>query len=259
MKTTTFLLFILINAILFAQNKNPESTELYSPVPPIVTPGEGNKPPSDAIVLFDGSNCDQWENAKGNSIEWVLADGCMKVKPFTGDIRTKRGFGDCQLHIEWLCPSGPVEKNVLFNEAQRKEQGFGNSGVFFQGKYELQIFDSYNYPLYHNDKPIYTNGQAGSIYKQVIPLVNACKKPGEWQSFDVIFMSPRFSENGRVAIPGRITVLQNGVLVLNNFEIQGEIKYIGAPEYKAHNLKEPIMLQDHGDEVSFRNIWIREL
>jgi hypothetical protein len=255
LKKITFLLLLLIQATLFAQQKTPESTELYSPVPPVVTPGENTKPPSDAIILFDGKNFDQWVGIKGNSVPWTLAEGCMTVKPGSGDIKTKRAFGDCQLHIEWRCPSSEGKKDPASN----KEQGFGNSGILLQSRYELQVFESYNYPVYHNGKPIYTNGQAGSIYKQVIPLVNACRKPGEWQTFEIIYMAPRFSDNGRVTIPARITVIHNGILIINNAEIQGSISYIGLPEYKVHGLKEPLSLQEHGDEVSYRNIWIREL
>ena len=248
-KIRTFLIFSLIQVTLFAQQKTAESTELYVPVPPVVTPGEGNRPPSDAIVLFNGLNFDQWESDKGGSVGWTLSDNCMTVKPGSGNIKTKRDFGDCQLHIEWRCPS----------EVPENGHGFGNSGILLQSRYELQVFDSYNNPVYLNGKPIYANGQAGSIYKQVIPLVNACKKKGEWQIYDIIYMAPRFSDNGRVAIPARITVIQNGILILNNSEIQGEMTYIGLPEYTPHRLKEPLSLQEHGDPVSYRNIWIREL
>ena len=253
MKRIIFLLLPLIQVTLFAQQKTPESTELYSPVPPVVTPGDCNTPPSDAIILFNGTNFDQWISNKGNAVPWSLVEGCMNVKPGSGDIITKRAFGDCQLHVEWRCPSVSDKTEI------GREQGFGNSGILLQSRYELQVFDSYNYPVYHNDKPIYTNGQAGSIYKQITPLVNACRRQGEWQTYDIIYQAPRFSENGRVAIPARITVIHNGILIINNGEIQGAMTYIGLPEYKAHGLKEPLSLQEHGDEVSYRNIWIREL
>lgn len=253
MKRIIFLLLTLIQVTLFAQQKTPESTELYSPVPPVVTPGEGINPPSDAIVLFNGSDFDQWESIKGSPVGWILSDGCMTIKPGSGDIKTKRAFGDCQLHVEWRCPS------VTGKTETGREQGFGNSGILLQSRYELQVFDSYNYPVYHNDKPIYTNGQAGSVYKQITPLVNACRKQGDWQTYDIIYQAPRFSDNGRVAIPARITVIHNGILIINNAEIQGSMSYIGLPEYKVHGLKEPLSLQEHGDEVSYRNIWIREL
>jgi len=244
MKRLTFAgLLFLFGAITFAQQqKNPESTELYQPVPPVVTPGEGSRPPSDAIVLFDGTNLNEWTNAKGESAAWTVADGCMTVKPGTGIIQTKRGFGDCQLHIEWRSPV------VVTGDGQ----GRGNSGVFLQNRYELQVLDSY-------ENKTYSNGQAGSIYKQSIPLVNACRKPGEWQTYDIIFQAPRFSENGRIAVPARITVLQNGIVIQNNTEIRGTTPYIGLPEYITHSMKEPISLQDHGNLVSYRNVWIREL
>jgi hypothetical protein len=232
-----------ITAFLFAQEqKTPISTELWQPIPPVVTPAEGTQPPSDAIVLFDGTNLDNWTNEKGGPAGWTVADGCMTVKPGTGIIKTKQGFGDCQLHIEWRTPS------VVKGEGQ----GRGNSGIFLQSRYELQVLDSY-------DNKTYTNGQAGSIYKQSIPLVNVCKKPGEWQTYDIIYRAPRFNESGRTVIPARITVLQNGVLIQNNVEIWGNTEYIGSPAYTAHPLKEPLTLQDHGDLVSYRNIWIREL
>ncbi len=244
MKRMSIAVTLLVTGSLaFAQQqKNPESTELYQPVPPVVTPGEGTKPPSDAIVLFDGTNLNEWINDKGEPAGWTVADGCMTVKPGTGIIKTKRGFGDCQLHIEWRSPV------VVTGEGQ----GRGNSGIFLQNRYELQVLDSY-------ENKTYVNGQAGSIYKQSIPLVNVCRKPGEWQSYDIIFLAPRFSENGRVAVPARITVLQNGVVIQNNTEIRGTTPYIGLPEYIPHGMKEPISLQDHGNLVSYRNVWIREL
>ena len=253
LKRIALLLLSLIQYALIAQVKTPESTELYSPVPPVITPGEGINPPSDAIVLFNGSDFDQWESIKASPVGWILSDGCMTIKPGSGDIKTKRAFGDCQLHVEWRCPS------VTGKTETGREQGFGNSGILLQSRYELQVFDSYNYPVYHNDKPIYTNGQAGSVYKQITPLVNACRKQGDWQTYDIIYQAPRFSDNGRVAIPARITVIHNGILIINNAEIQGSMSYIGLPEYKVHGLKEPLSLQEHGDEVSYRNIWIREL
>ena len=236
-------LLTLITISVFAQVKpNPESTELWEPVPPVVTPGENNKPPSDAIVLFDGTNLSEWTNIKGEAAGWTVADGCVTVKAGTGSIKTKRGFGDCQLHIEWRAPS----------EVKGEIQGRGNSGIFLQGRYELQVLDCYN-------NKTYTNGQTGSMYKQSIPLVNACKKPGEWQVYDIIYTAPRFSENGRIAIPGHITVLHNGIVIQNNTEIRGTTEFIGSPRYIPHSMKESLLLQDHDNPVSYRNIWIREL
>jgi hypothetical protein len=244
MKKINSLLFLMcISLAAFAQGKKtPESTELWEPVPPVVTPGAGTAAPSDAIILFDGTGLNEWTNDKGEAAGWIVADGCMTVKAGTGIIKTKRGFGDCQLHIEWRSPA----------EVKGEGQGRGNSGIFLQNRYELQVLDCY-------DNKTYSNGQAGSIYKQTIPLVNACKKPGEWQVYDIIYMAPRFSEKGRVAVPARITVLHNGVLIQNHVEIRGTTPFIGQPEYIPHGMKEPLSLQDHGNPVSYRNIWIREL
>lgn len=236
------LIFSLISMGIFGQQKNPQSTELWEPVPPVITPGNATAPPSDAIVLFDGTNLNEWTSANGSAAGWTLADGAMTVKAGSGDIITKREFGDCQLHIEWRTPA----------EVKGEDQGRGNSGIFLQSLYELQVLDSY-------ENKTYSNGQAGSIYKQSIPLVNVCRKPGEWQTYDIIYTAPRFSENGRVSVPGRITVLQNGVLIQNNTEIRGTTEYIGSPRPVVHGMKEPIKLQDHGNPVSYRNIWIREL
>jgi hypothetical protein len=241
LKLLTFL-FLIISMTMQAQRREHEVTDVWEPVPPVVTPGTGTAPPSDAIILFDGTSFDNWVNRDGNAVEWELKDGAMTVKPGTGDIRTKQGFGDVQLHIEWRTP------DVIKGEGQ----GRGNSGVFLMGRYEVQVLDNYN-------NPTYPNGQAGSVYKQHIPLVNACRPPGEWQTYDIIFMAPRFNEQGRVTHPATVTVIHNGVLVQNNVEIWGTTEFIGLPQYKKHSMREPIRLQDHGDLVSFRNIWIREL
>lgn len=225
-----------------AQKPEHEVTEIWEPVPEVVTPGIGTAPPSDAIVLFDGKNFDQWEKPDGSEVEWTIDNDAMTVAPKTGDIQTKQGFGDMQLHLEWRTPS----------EVKGEGQGRGNSGVFVMGRYEIQVLDNY-------ENKTYPNGQAASVYKQTIPLVNACRKPGEWQTYDIIFTAPRFNEKGRVVHPARVTVIQNGVLVQNNVEIWGATEFIGLPSYKKHSMKEPLRLQDHGDLVSFRNIWVREL
>src|ERR1044072_2933276 len=217
---------------------DPKLTEVWKPVPPSVTPGLGSAPPSDAVVLFAGKDLSQWEQENGGPAKWSVAEEAFTVVKGTGTLRTKRGFGDCQLHIEWRTPA----------KVEGEGQGRGNSGIFLQGRYEVQVLDSYN-------NTTYSNGQAASIYKQHIPLVNASRKPGEWQSYDIFFRSPRFAENGTVTTPGYITVVHNGVLVQDHVELQGNTVYIGKPAYEKHGLKEPLTLKDHGNPVSYRNIW----
>ena len=237
---------MIFNSTLTAQEKtpkpNPEFTEQWEPVPPIIDPGSSQKAPSDAIVLFDGSNLDAWQHPSGDSPKWIIEDGAFTVKRGTGTIETKQGFGDMQLHIEWRAPSEVVGEG----------QGRGNSGVFLMSQYEVQVLDNYDNVTYHN-------GQAASIYKQHIPLVNACKPPGEWQTYDIIFTAPVFHDGGALKHPAYVTVLHNGVLVQNHVALIGPTEYIGIPRYKAHEGKLPLTLQDHGNPVSFRNIWIREL
>ncbi|MGX5818865.1 3-keto-disaccharide hydrolase [Chitinophaga lutea] len=225
-----------------AQQGKPEETEVWTPVPAVVTPGStAANAPSDAIVLFDGKDLSKWESEKGGAVPWTVADGAMTVSPRKGGIKTKDSFEDFQLHIEFRTPS------VVKGEGQ----GRGNSGIFLQSFYELQVLDNYN-------NKTYSNGQAGSLYKQSIPLVNACRKPGEWQSYDVIWTAPRFNADGSLKSPARATVLHNGVLVQNNTELLGKTLYIGKPFYEKHGAM-PLTLQDHGDLVSYRNIWIRKL
>ncbi|MFD0941535.1 3-keto-disaccharide hydrolase [Pedobacter boryungensis] len=235
-----------------AQTK-PEETEFYTPVPAIVTPGSTNSTaPSDAIILFNGKDLNEWVSVKDNGpAKWIVKDGAVTVDKSTGNIETKRKFTNYQLHIEWQIPSN------ITGEGQAR----GNSGLFLASTgsgdagYELQILDSYA-------NKTYTNGQAGSIYKQTTPLVNANRKPGEWQSYDVIWTAPVFNEDGSLKSAARVTVLFNGVLIQNNFELKGPTQYIGKASYaKAHGAC-PIKLQAHGDKsepISFRNIWIREL
>ena len=231
----------------------PQQTEVYEPVPPVVTPGPEIPPmlpPSDALVLFDGSNLDEWLNSNDDSpASWPVADGAMTVNKASGNIRTRRHFGNYQIHLEWRIPEGITHKG----------QARGNSGLFLasqdgQGGYEIQILDSYN-------NETYVNGMAGSVYKQSIPLVNAMRKPGEWQTYDVIWTAPVFNADGTLQSPARITALHNGILIQNNFALQGETVFTGTPEYHAHG-KSWIMLQAHNDPsppISFRNIWLREL
>ncbi|MBD3586384.1 DUF1080 domain-containing protein [Salinimonas sp. HHU 13199] len=217
-----------------------EKTEVWEPVPPKVTAQPG-QPPSDAIVLFDGKDLSAWESVKGGAAQWTVKDGAMTVKPGTGDIKTKESFCDVQLHVEWKAPEP---------EADMEGQQRNNSGVFLQQRYEIQVLDSY-------ESKTYANGQAASIYKQTIPLVNATRPPEQWQEYDIIFTAPRFDDE-TLKSPGYITVLHNGVVVQNHVEIQGKTEWIGAPSYEAHGCA-PIQLQDHSNEVSFRNIWIRKL
>lgn len=225
--------------------KDPATTEIWKPEPKVVSAGKTNTDaPSDAIILFDGKSLAGWQQKKGGDVQWTITDNAMTVKPGSGDIQTKQKFGDCQLHVEWR-----VDPNVKGDGQNR-----GNSGIFLMGHYEVQVLDNYN-----NINKTYVNGQAGSIYKQHPPLVNACKAAGEWQTYDIIFTAPRFSEKGNVILPARITVIQNGVLVQNNSTIWGTTFYIGSPFYENHEAKEPLALQDHGNLTSFRNIWIREL
>ena len=222
---------------------DPKLSEVWQPEPRVITPGKTSQDaPSDAIVLFNGKDLSQWQAVNGGDAKWKLKDGYMMVDSGTGNIKTKQGFGDCQLHIEWRTPE-IVKGN---------SQGRGNSGIFLMSRYELQVLDNYK-------NRTYSNGQAGSIYKQTMPLVNVCRPPGEWQTYDIIFSAPRFYSDSTVKSQARITVLQNGVLVQNNISIWGGTEYIGVPVYKMHGDKEPIALQDHGNPVCYRNIWIREL
>lgn len=229
----------------------PEETEIWEPVPRVVTVPQSSAPaavPSDAIVLFDGTNLDEWVNARdGSPAGWLVADGVMTVNKAAGDIRTKRSFRDFQIHVEWRVPDG------ITGEGQAR----GNSGLFLSTAgtgYELQILDSYR-------NETYVNGMAGSIYKQSIPLVNPSRPPGQWQTYDVVWRAPRFDAEGSLITPARVTVLYNGVLIQDDFELLGETRYRGAPEYSAY-ASAPILLQAHGDPsppISFRNIWVREL
>lgn len=223
----------------------PEMTEIWEPEVPVVTPGEKlGDAPSDAIILFGGNNLDQWvsQNDTTKAAPWAIKDGYFEVVPGSGGIQTKMKFGDCQLHLEFSAP----------DDIKNQGQGRGNSGLFFQNRYELQVLDSY-----HNRT--YRNGQAASIYKDHAPLVNAMRPPDAWNTYDVIYTAPTFDENGEVEYPARITVLHNGVVVQNNATIHGLTLYIGLHHYPEAHGKDVIALQDHGTKVQFRNIWIRPL
>jgi len=217
-----------------------QKTEVWSPVPKIVSVN-ANHVPSDATILFDGTDLSSWETLKGGAVSWAVTDDYFTVNPGMGDIKTKQSFCDVQLHFEWKTPT---------NVSGMKGQQRNNSGIFFQQRYEIQILDSYQ-------NETYANGQVGSVYKQTIPLVNAMKPTGEWQTYDIIYTAPRFNEE-KLITPGYITLLHNGVLAQNHVEIQGKTEWIGAPSYKKHGCA-PLQLQDHGNLVSFRNVWLREL
>lgn len=236
------------------QSLRPEDTEVWQPVPRIVTPGSApGEAPSDAIRLFDGKDLSAWVSAQDHQpAQWVVSHGVMTVRKAegVGNIETREHFRDYQLHLEWRIP-----ENITGSGQAR-----GNSGVFLASTgpgdagYELQILDSYQ-------NTTYVNGQAGSVYKQSPPLVNPARRPGEWQSYDVVWTAPRFGDRGRLVAPASVTVLMNGVLVQNHFALTGETLYIGKPFYKAYD-RAPVKLQAHGDRsepVSFRNIWIRPL
>jgi hypothetical protein len=254
MKHAIFLTALLAGSFLMAkaqQKAKPEETEIWAPIPKVVTPGKAcGDAPSDAIILFDGKNLDEWVQADDNSpAKWDVHDGILTVNKNYGNIATRKSFTNYQLHIEWREPA----------DIEGEGQGRGNSGVFLAslGKgdagYELQVLDPYS--------KTYVNGMAGSIYKQAIPLANPGRKPGEWQTYDVVWTAPTFNDDGSLKTPAKATVFFNGVVVENNFELTGVTLYIGKPYYKAHGAS-PIKLQAHGDKskpLSFRNIWVREL
>jgi len=249
------LLIAAVSVVNGQQKMKPEETEYYSPVPPVVTPGNAcGDAPSDAIVLFDGKNLDQWESANDTTkpANWDVHDGIVTVNKSAGNIQTKESFMDYQLHLEWQEPS----------DIEGEGQARGNSGLFLASTgpgddgYEMQILDNYN-------NKTYVNGQAGSIYKQYPPLVNPNRPPGAWQTYDVIWTAPRFNPDGSLKSPARVTAFFNGILVQNNVELKGPTLYIGIPTYNgaAHGAS-PIKLQAHGDKskpISFRNIWVRKL
>jgi hypothetical protein len=228
-----------------------ESDTSKQPLPPVVAPGEPagfTAAPADAIVLFDGSGkalAENWTDTQGGPSGWKVVDGALESVKKAGYIQTKQSFGSCQLHIEWAAPAKP----------EGDGQGRGNSGVFLMGTYEVQVLDSF-------ENPTYADGQAGALYGRKKPLVNVCRKPGEWQSYDIIFHRPLFDEAGKVIRRATFTVLHNGVLIHDHVVLSGGTGWNGphaATEYKAHPDKLPLSLQDHGNPVRFRNVWIREL
>lgn len=254
---------LFLTSVAFAQilsptgNKpptKPEDTEVYEPVPKVVQAGKTfDVPPSDAVILFDGKNLDEWISSRDKSAaKWKVENGAFTVDKRSGDIQTKKTFTNYQLHIEYLIPS------YITGSGQAR----GNSGIFLAatsgkaGGYEIQVLDGYN-----NENKTYVNGMVGSIYKQSIPLVNPAKKGGEWNVYDIIWTAPTFNEGGTVKTKARITAFLNGVLVQNDYEVQGETAYIGTHDYVKHG-PSPIKLQAHGDRsepISYRNIWLRQL
>ena len=241
------LLAFLLTPVL-AQNPTIPSLDAWEvhdldrPQPRIVTPGALNSalPPSDAIVLFDGRNMDEWTHRTGQPASWTLKDGYMEVRAGAGPIVTKRGFGDVQLHIEWATPNSG------------DGQDSGNSGVYLMSTYEVQVLNSY-------ENRTYPDGQAAALYGQYPPLVNASRPAGEWQSYDIVFRRPRFDDEGNLMRPARVTVFHNGVLVQDSVILTGPTGHRSRPPYKAHADKLPLILQDHNEPTRYRNIWVREL
>ena len=205
------------------------------PEPKVVDPGDASRAPADAVVLFDGKSLEAWKGGE----KWKIEDGVATAAG--GGIQTKESFGDCQLHLEFATPK----------EVKGKGQGRGNSGVYLMGQYEVQILDSH-------ENETYFDGQCGAIYKQQPPMVNASRGPGQWQSFDILFTAPRFADDGSVKTPGYVTVLHNGIVIHNHFELQGTTSYTEPPKYHEHADRAPLSLQFHGNPVQFRNIWLRE-
>ncbi|MGA8270859.1 MAG: DUF1080 domain-containing protein [Candidatus Sulfotelmatobacter sp.] len=248
------VLFLAATAVCVAQLSTAQVDPRWKPndrerpLPLVIEAGQAStqdaagKPPSDAIVLFDGKDLSQWAGEDGQPAKWKVGDGSMEVVPRSGFIHTHRAFGDCQLHVEFAEPLPVVGA----------DQGRGNSGVFLMGLYEIQVLDS-------SQNKTYADGEAGAVYGQFPPLVNASRAPGQWQSYDIIFHAPRFAKDGKVLRRARMTVLHNGVLVQDNVELSGPTAHQDRPPYKPTPEKLPLSLQDHGNPVRFRNIWIREL
>jgi hypothetical protein len=249
MRTILLLVVLIATGVLGADHESREQGlarwkvhDANRPTPPVITPAMPGRAPSDATVLFDGRDLSKWQSDKGGPAPWKVVNGAIEIVPGTGQIHTAQSFGDCQLHLEWAEPNPPHDK----------DQARGNSGVYLMSKYELQVLDSYQ-------NKTYADGQAGAIYGQFPPLVNASLPPGEWQTYDIVWHGPRFASDGKLLRPAHVTVLQNGVLVQDNVELTGPTDYGKRPPYTPHPEKLPLLLQDHDQAVRFRNIWIREL
>jgi hypothetical protein len=243
-----FLLsFVILSGISYShgQEIKPSATEDWCYKPPVISPPKKAKAPSDAIVLFqEKKDITKWAHADGSPIKWQVKGKTFRIVKDATDIQTKQKFGSIQLHVEWKTPDPKEDEST----------NRGNSGIFFMGLYELQIYESYQYQT-----KLYYNGVAGSIYKQYAPLVNACLPAQTWQTFDVIFEAPVFNEDKTLIRPAYVTVFHNGVLIQNHVELKGTTRYAGYPEYQYHENKLPLVLQEHDSRVSFRNIWVREL
>jgi hypothetical protein len=216
--------------------------DMDRPPPPVVDPGPAGGQPSDAVVLFDGKDLSQWRMKGGAPAKWKVEGGYLEIVPGSGDLVTTRAFGDCQLHLEWAAPAPPKGEG----------QDRGNSGVYLMERYEVQVLDSYR-------NRTYADGQAAAIYGQFPPLVNASRAPGEWQEYDIVFHRPRFERDGKLARPARMTVFHNGVLVHDDVALVGAVAHQVQASYTAHPDRLPLLLQDHGSPVRYRNIWVREL
>jgi hypothetical protein len=233
------------SAILSQEPQRWPVHDMRRPQPVVVDPGPGSlplPPPADATVLFDGTSLSKWRQANGEPARWAIRDGYFEVNAGTGDLETLDGFGDVQLHVEWMAPSPPRSEG----------QNRGNSGVYLMNTYEVQVLDSYQ-------NQTYPDGQAASLYGQYPPLVNASRPPGQWQSYDIFFRAPRFDSTGKLLSPATVTVVHNGVLVQDHVTLTGPTGHYARPPYAAHPDRLPIKLQDHGDPVRYRNIWVREL
>lgn len=243
------VLVLILMVVLTGQERTKwKIHDTKRPNPPIITPGtestqeKPGKAPSDAIILFDGKDASQWRSMDGGPIKWKLGNGYLETVGGAGIIRTYRNFGDCQIHVEWSAPT----------PAKGSSQGRGNSGVFLMGQYEVQVLDCY-------ENKTYADGQTAALYGQFPPMVNACRPPGTWQIYDIVFIAPRFCKNGELAEPARITVFHNGVLMHHDREFKGPTGWFIDPQYHFHPGKLPLSLQDHGNPVRYRNIWIRDL
>jgi hypothetical protein len=241
----TAAMAVVLFAVLGAAQQQWPVHDLSRPLPPVVAPGPAGPPvppPADAVVLFDGKDLSQWQDAKGQPAKWKVENGYIEVVPKTGGIRTVKGFGDCQLHVEWMAPS----------PARGTGQDRGNSGVFLMDLYEVQVLDCYG-------NTTYADGMTAAIYGQYPPLVNACRPPGEWQTYDIVFHRPHFGKHGKVLARARMTVFHNGILVHDDDVLTGPTAHKARPPYKMHADKLPLSLQDHDHPVRYRNIWVREL